>query len=255
MRALSLFKKDRSDHKYLFILSPPYSGSTLLMRIIETSKQVSSLPTEGQFLRGLDKYMRVKAWQTSTIMPWEKIKPVWMKYWDLSKPVLLEKSPPHLMRAEIVQNEFQPTSFIGMVRDPYAFCEGVARRTYAMNLLSTNLGADFWVKTAKAQLQNKERLERFLFFRYEDLVEDVNGIAAQMGEFMPEINDVRVDGKFLAQTSSGYKKREISNLNPEKIARLKQGHLDVINSVLSKETALLDAFGYQLIEKAAGKKE
>ena len=51
----------KKDHIYLFILSPPFSGSTLLNQIISSSKNVScnnNIGTrEGQTLPGVKKIM------------------------------------------------------------------------------------------------------------------------------------------------------------------------------------------------------
>jgi hypothetical protein len=37
--------------------------------------------------------MRDKPWDASRALPWRDIKAVWESYWDMSKPVLLEKTP------------------------------------------------------------------------------------------------------------------------------------------------------------------
>ena len=37
-------------------------------------------------------------WDNNVRLPWEKIKTVWHKYWDLSKPILLDKSTPNIMK-------------------------------------------------------------------------------------------------------------------------------------------------------------
>jgi len=44
----------------------------------------------------------------------------WAPYWDLEKPVLLEKSPPHLLRARWLQALFPDSAFILMMRHPVA---------------------------------------------------------------------------------------------------------------------------------------
>ena len=62
-------------NSYLFILCPPYSGSTLLWKIIATSGAVSTLPGEGQFLPEVSGIMRKKPWDVEEQYPWEEIKP------------------------------------------------------------------------------------------------------------------------------------------------------------------------------------
>ncbi|MGB1141093.1 MAG: hypothetical protein ACPG1A_09355, partial [Halioglobus sp.] len=58
---------------YLFVLCPPYSGSTILWKLLATSSQVSSLPSEGQFLPELEPIMRDKPWVKEHRLPWDTI--------------------------------------------------------------------------------------------------------------------------------------------------------------------------------------
>ena len=126
-----MFKKMKN--KYLFILCPPYSGSTLLNELISTSNNVSSNNNqgtrEGQKLPSVKKIMfdHDDRWNIGLKYDWEFIKKEWLKHWDISKPILLEKSPPNLIRAFDIQSCFQPCYFICMIRNPYAFCEGFIR--------------------------------------------------------------------------------------------------------------------------------
>ena len=78
---------------YLFILCPPYSGSTLLWKLISTSANVSSLPLEGQFLPELKTLMREKPWDRDHVLPWPQIKAVWETYWDKKKTRSVGKKP------------------------------------------------------------------------------------------------------------------------------------------------------------------
>ena len=67
------------------------SGSTLLLRLIGTSKNASIFPHrsgEGQFLEEITSIMREDAWNETKKIPWDYIKKVYEKNWDLTKPVL-----------------------------------------------------------------------------------------------------------------------------------------------------------------------
>jgi len=113
---------------YLFVLCPPYSGSTLLWKLLSTSANVSALPAEGQFLPELESLMREKPWDPAHTLPWPEIKRVWESYWNMDRPVLLEKSPPNLIRTQDILAHFHPVKFVVMVRNPYAQSEGLMRR-------------------------------------------------------------------------------------------------------------------------------
>jgi hypothetical protein len=43
---------------HLFVLCPPYSGSTVLWKLLATSPNVSALPVEGQFLESTQGVMK-----------------------------------------------------------------------------------------------------------------------------------------------------------------------------------------------------
>jgi hypothetical protein len=45
-------------NKYLFVLSPPYSGSTVLWGLLATSPETSTHPSEGQMLDGVKHIIR-----------------------------------------------------------------------------------------------------------------------------------------------------------------------------------------------------
>ena len=55
--------------KFLFVLCPPYSGSTVLWRILGTSPQVSMLPKEGQFVDEVREIMRDEPYNADKKMP------------------------------------------------------------------------------------------------------------------------------------------------------------------------------------------
>ena len=74
----NLINKNK-PHKYLFILSPPFCGSTLLNQLISTSKNVScnnNIGTrEGQTLPEARNIMfENNRWDSNVSLPWERIK-------------------------------------------------------------------------------------------------------------------------------------------------------------------------------------
>ncbi len=120
--------------KYLFVLCPPLSGSTLLWKLLQTSPSVTAHSKEGQFLDGVVEIMRKGAWNPEQKFPWNKIKHNWEEIWDMNKPVALEKSPPNILRAFEIEKVFCPASFIAMIRNPYAVCEGLRRNIKATEI-------------------------------------------------------------------------------------------------------------------------
>jgi hypothetical protein len=215
--------------------------------IICSSSQVS--PTnifgvrEGQGLpeiRQLVDYRR--EWDSNYDYPWPSIKSIWLKYWDTSKPVLMDKSPPNLMRAEYIQEHFKPASFIVMTRNPYAHSEGMMRR----NQVSAKEAADFTIKCLRHQRHNALLLERSCAIRYEDLVRDPLAVKRRLELFMPELNGVVVDKQFSAHNYK-HQRLPVTDFNLESINRLTQDQKLRLNDVFAVELELLSHFGYELL--------
>ncbi len=232
-------------HKYLFILCPPASGSTLLWQLIRSSPQVGALPAEGQTLVK-DILFTERRWDPALPVPWEQVRRAWEAAWDMSKPVLLEKSPPHLVRAGQLQEHFPNSHFVVMVRNPYAACEGIRRRW--RNDLDWATLVRRWVERAAWQLDNRASLERTLFFTYEELCHDPESIARRLLGFVPELERLQPQGEFKVFE----RKQAVENLNQRQIARLSATDIREINAVLAEHRPLLAEFGYELLEETDG---
>ena len=243
----NLINKNK-PHKYLFILSPPFCGSTLLNQLVSTSKNVScnnNIGTrEGQTLPEVRNIMfENNRWKKNVSLPWEKIKTVWHKYWDLSKPILLDKSIPNIMRVNDIKEFFNPISFICMVRNPYAQCEGIIRR----NGKSAEFAAKFALNCLQYQKANIEKEKNLLFFTYEELCENKNQVVNNIISFIPDLKDIKSEQKFKAHNFKTKRRMEITNLNSEKISKLTKEQLNEINSHFKKEEELLKYFNYTII--------
>ena len=52
-----------------------------------------------------------------------KVKKIWLRYWDYSKPNFLDKSIPNIMRVDEIQKVFRPIKYICVVQ---SLCSGYA---------------------------------------------------------------------------------------------------------------------------------
>ena len=221
--------------KYLFILSPPYSGSTVLWRLLQTSRAVSALPDEGQKLPELRAMMRDDPWNPARHFDWQRISHVWHAHWDLERPVLLEKSPPHLCRPRALLQHFQPAWFLLLQREPLALCEAMHRRN----------GWDFshaagrcigWLEHYHAA---RALLPRTLTVFYEDLVADPVSVMQRVGSWMPELADIDVTARVRAHAIDGEQTRGLTDLNPRKLAAIAPADRQRVEAVLSAHRGLL----------------
>ena len=232
--------------RYIFILCPPYSGSTVLWKFLQSSNNVSALPMEGQLLDPIKDIMHEDPYSLEKELPWNYIRQVWEKFWDLNKPLLLEKSPPNLMRAKDIEKNFEDTHFIAMVRNPYATCHGINRRGH----MALTQAAEFWVMCAKKQKQNLETLKNITFFTYESFTESRDNIKKIILESVPELVDLDTDITISVHYILGRSPSKIRNLNSYKICRFTNKQIIEINKVLKEHTDIMGYFGYQYIDSS-----
>ncbi|MAV39254.1 MAG: hypothetical protein CML12_01560 [Puniceicoccaceae bacterium] len=256
IKAINFFHSvlnSRLSNLYLFILSPPFSGSTLLNEIIDRSESVSCNnpygTKEGQFLPEIKPLL----WNEDNFNPdldvdWDYIKKVWSKYWNLSKPVLLEKSPSNLVRAKSIEKHFEGVHFVCLVRDPYALVEGFLRRSIIYK--TPKDAAGFVIKCFKHQKDNLECLHYNLLVKYEDIVESSEDAVKRLVEFVPALHPISTEGEFEAHNIKG-EASGIHNFNLEKVERLNQAQLDEINSVFDQHAELIQYFGYSVYSSRA----
>lgn len=242
----SLNKKKK--HDYLFILSPPFCGSTLLNELISTSKNIScnnNIGTrEGQTLPLVKDIMFDRnRWDENKKIPWKKIKKVWHLYWDLSKPILLDKSTTNIMRINELRKFFSPIFFIVIVRNPYAQCEGIIRR----NNKSADFAAKFTLNCLKLQRNNIESGKDILFINYEEICDSTIKTIKKIQNINPLLNDIKIKNNFKAHNYKSKKRMKIINLNKDKIAKLTDNQIKIINSYFHKEKELLEYFKYSII--------
>jgi len=231
-------------NSYLFILCPPYSGSTVLWKLVGTSDAVSSLPSEGQFLPEVKDVMRQAPWNPDVKLPWKRIKDVWDGYWDHDKPLLVEKSPPHIIRTGEILEHFSPVYFLLMVRNPYAHCEGLMRR----NQVNAQEAAKFTVRCLRKQAENASRLNNILCFTYEELVASPESISGKIQSSIPQIGDLKPTQSFEVRSIDGVVKRGIVDLNRKKINNLSASDLKEINEVLKSNADVMNHWGYEYYE-------
>lgn len=104
----------------------------------------------------------------------------WSRFWDLDKPVLLEKSPPNLIRTRFLQALFPGSRFIIVVRHPIA----VAYATKKWRHTSLRALLRHWILAHEHFLADAPSLEHVALVRYEDLVANPAGELAKLHAFL-----------------------------------------------------------------------
>ena len=243
-RVSLLLQVKRTDNKYLFILSPPFSGSTLLMRILETSQNVSSFGREGQFMPSVRRIMGHDRWCEDKRINWSVVRRRWHRRWDFRKEILLEKSPPNILRAGQIIRHFLPSNFILLMRNPYAFCESYRRHVKADRTFSE--AAQFWVRCAEAQKTNAQTLKNSVRLSYEELVAEPDTSKEKLSSLLGKLSDISFTMKYRTRTLGVRGWNKITDQNKGNIQRLKEIETAEINTVLERYPSLLSFFNYQL---------
>jgi len=246
-RVVNLLKLNKSHHTYFFILSPPYCGSTMLSEIISTSKNVSTNNVfgtrEGQTLPTVRKTMfHDQRWNEQLDYDWSLIKKEWLKYWDLRKPILLEKSPSNIFRANSIEEEFKPNLFIIFHRNPYAQCESLIRR----DKMQPKLAAELAVKCLKVQQKNIQHLKNTLHLSYESFTSNPEKAKEEIIKMLPELSDIKLNIKLSSHNFSA-NNNELKNVNSQKISKMMPDEIQEINDVFKHHKALLSDFNYELV--------
>jgi hypothetical protein len=258
--------------KYLFIICMNNSGSTLLERVMSECRNAVGFPAPAgpdQQVNGqgfVPKYMplpgkmrpkcrRIWSEQAATLQNescynWRQIKRCWNEHWSRNPKfqtahprVFLEKSPPNIFRAAMLQKHFQNSFFILMQRNPYAVAEGIRRRAN----LTIERCIQHWIRCARQQMQNERELRRVIKLSYEDLSEQPDLCRSKVIDFIPELGDLDIRRDVAVHSLDGHIRQPIVNYNEKQIALLSKVDLAEINRHLDEAPEVMTHFGYEYI--------
>lgn len=190
-------------HKLVFLAGLHRSGTTLLARLLAAHPQVSGFSgtgapaDEGQHLQSVypsdHEYGRpgrfgfapeMHLTESSALVSEESARALfeeWSPHWDLSRPLLLEKSPPNLIKTRFLQALFPNSSFVVIVRHPIPVSIPTARwrgtRRYDRLF-------EHWLRCHALFEADQEHLERVHVLQYEQLVRDPAGVLRAIFEFL-----------------------------------------------------------------------
>ncbi len=191
------------DHRFVFLAGLHRSGTTLLARLLAAHPQVSGFSgtdapaDEGQHLQSVYPADRPLTrpgtfgfepeshfTEESPLATQENARRLfeeWSPHWDLSRPVLVEKSPPNLLRTRFLQALFPGSAFVVVLRHPIPVTLATAkwRQTRRYHRL-----LEHWLRCHEIFEADKPRLERVHVIRYEELVRDPEPVLRGIFEFL-----------------------------------------------------------------------
>lgn len=264
----ALHDVERAVGTHLFGIAPNNSGSTFLKEALATCRATWNLAREGQAMLGYagpSRYRKIPLiwstepeWVAALTDPgaydWERNRRAW--YFqafarDPEASVFYTKAPPFLLYVGELARHFPNPKFLFMVRNPYAVCEGICR-----NLRRSGLARSRDLPTAAArhvvncfarQRRNVETWgDRGVFFTYEAMCDEPEGVEKKIRSLAPELGDLRLRQRLLVK---GRYHETLTNMNGRQIARLDDAQFAAFNRVFRGHRDLLGHFGYELLER------
>ncbi len=183
-----------ANHKLAFVVGLHASGTSVLSRLLKQHDDISGFEDtgvpedEGQHLQTVVPPANslggpgMFAFHPDAAMTEEhplvseesreKLLREWQHHWDPSKKVLLEKSPPTVVRTRFFQALFPQSRFICLTRHPIAVGYG----TQMWSETTTEDLLDHWLRAHESLARDIESLDCILTLKYEDLL--ANPVAA-----------------------------------------------------------------------------
>jgi hypothetical protein len=244
------------DKKFVFISGLHRSGTSILHRILRSSEGISGFhgtnvpQDEGQHLQSVFKPAKSYGGpgkfafhpeahldeNSPLVTDKNKIKLLeeWSKFWDMKKSILIEKSPPNLVRTRFLQSMFPNAYFLTIIRHPVA----VALATKKWSGTSVDNLFDHWLKAHDIYSADKIYLRHELTFTYENMAENSAKIIDVIGSFLGI--ELPYDGDFLNKNVDYFSKWPVKNVNiffrgPRK-------------NTIRKYEDKVSAYGYSLID-------
>lgn len=245
------------EHRYIFITGVTNSGTGFLRFLMTPHPKISMLQKEGQHYCKIlpsDHKFKLKR-RLFALYPevyrWEKkhldkinvsvIKNKFRKKWDLSKPILGEKSPHHMVRLEFWSEVFSPAKFICIVRNGFVVAEGIRRRR-DHDIAEC---ASHWNKAHEVMLEDSPKVDLHIV-KYEDLVSRPQEEMDKIFDFLEvESINIKKNKSIPRQNIMGkskfYSLNNAPSFNEESMKRLSEDDKDAI---LKAARPMLEHFGY-----------
>ncbi|MDG2473111.1 MAG: sulfotransferase [Pseudomonadales bacterium] len=244
------------EPNFIFLLTPSNSGSTAISQVFVNSPNVGQMHprAEGQWLiKGMH---NGDSWNNEKYIKKNSLRSVWLNkchqvFKEHNARYFIEKSPPNMMRVDLLQKVFPNHILLANNRNPYA---NVSSRFYRYTKNREGLSLDqrlntmrglakTWAlrsKILKDLIQNK----KIPYLSYEDFCSTPSLLQAQ-------IDKTKFSGQVKLNFSASVKVKDyqaqgIVDYNQKQIDGLTPNDLSAISGVLKNNENLLSFFDYEI---------
>lgn len=188
-------------HSFIFLGGMHRSGTSLVHRLLRDHEQVSGFrdtdapEDEGQHLQrvfptgrdcggpgrfGWGAGGHLTEVDAARLPEPQQLFEQWALHWDLTRPVLIEKSPPNIVRTRFLQALFPRSRFLIVVRHPLFSCMATKKWAGRQSLESL---LDHWFHCHQVLQQDAPGLRSLRVVKYEWLCADPVKSLAELADF------------------------------------------------------------------------
>jgi len=249
--------KENFEPYFIFLLSPPYSGSTAISKIFINSTNVSQIHSkaEGQWLiKGLCSKDR---WEKNKFINIKSVRSVWtsrcLKAAGCKRvSYFIEKSPPNMMRIELLMSIFPNHLLLSNNRNPYASISSAFYRNNKMPYSELSISN----RTDKMMHIAKKWVNRSIILKEQIIKHNIPHLSYEKFCEKPSILQENIDNALFRGAIKlnlmsklkvkDYEPQLLNNMNNRQIKNLTKTDINIISEILKDHKELLTFFGYGL---------
>ncbi|MGZ8435217.1 MAG: sulfotransferase family protein [Candidatus Binatia bacterium] len=242
-----------SDPTFIFIITPPYSGSTALAQVLNSAHRSTLIQKRGEGQWLVPGMCQADRWNPDKYIDWKSVKAVWSSRIRFIEEhvgkvnVVIEKSPPNLVRTDRLLETFPKHKIVAFNRNPYASCASVLYRVHDGRDKSKDERTEIIRRLAATWVFRsgwlKKQIETYspIHFTYENFCNDPEAAVKRITDDFPEL--IGIDTTRAIKVKD-YRLQGISNQNERQIGNLSESERSVIGAALRSHEELLQFFGY-----------
>lgn len=249
------YESENEPH-FLFILTPPYSGSTAIANLLNTSQRTAFLQdiAEGQWL--IPGLCQDNRWQKDKTINYNSVKSVWLnRFQEISRSaksvdVIIEKSPPNMVRIMELSSHFKSFSFVANNRNPYANCASILYRHHDADNMAPEQRIDTLSSIARDWIERSIVIKKLVtdheipLVTYENFCKNPASLVTKLNVPKGVVDTIDVNA---IVNVKDYKPQKILNQNDRQISKLTIEEISHLTNRFVVHKQLLDSFGYALL--------